>query len=64
MWWKIIDRLIVCFFLAWALILATAIVSKYTRTLKVKGNAEDQISKIYDWCETALAPAKKNQTDE
>jgi hypothetical protein len=55
--WKIIDRL----FLAWALILASILVFRYVSKPKFKGDTVQQISQIYDWCQSSLAPAQEEK---
>lgn len=56
---KIIDRAIVCLFLTWAMLLATAVVvSKCAKHTDIGESITGKINKIYEWCQGALAPAE------
>jgi hypothetical protein len=59
---RLIDRVMLCFFLAWAMLLATAVVAgKYARRAGISRSVTEQISQIYEWCQGALAPAQEEQ---
>jgi cell division protein FtsL len=55
---KVIDRIILFFFLAWVLSVATVIIFRPRPAINISGDTAKQIQQIYEWAKKTLAPVQ------